>query len=70
MPSSAVRARRWLAAHLPLYAQVENVIIDRVSDGSLPADSRLPLRTAWSKTTGGPTVGTVTISGVEEFIGD
>jgi GntR family transcriptional regulator len=28
--------------HLPLYAQVENVIIDRVSDGSLPAGSRLP----------------------------
>jgi DNA-binding GntR family transcriptional regulator len=28
--------------HLPLYAQVENVIIDRISDGSLPAGSRLP----------------------------
>jgi GntR family transcriptional regulator len=34
--------RSGLAAHLPLYAQVENVIIDRVSDGSLPAGSRLP----------------------------
>jgi GntR family transcriptional regulator len=28
--------------HLPLYAQVENVIIDRVSDGSLPPGTRLP----------------------------
>jgi GntR family transcriptional regulator len=28
--------------HLPLYAQVENVIIDRISDGSLPVGSRLP----------------------------
>ena len=28
--------------HLPLYAQVENVIIDRISAGSLPAGSRLP----------------------------
>src|SRR6202008_577796 len=27
---------------LPLYAQVENVIIGRISDGSLPAGSRLP----------------------------
>src|SRR5215510_3299988 len=29
-------------SHLPLYAQVEQVIIDRISNGSLPADSRLP----------------------------
>jgi GntR family transcriptional regulator len=29
-------------AHLPLYAQVENVIMERISDGSLPAGSRLP----------------------------
>src|SRR5215468_6858833 len=28
--------------HLPLYAQVENVIMERISDGSLPAGSRLP----------------------------
>jgi GntR family transcriptional regulator len=28
--------------HLPLYAQVENVIIDRISDGSLPPGTRLP----------------------------
>jgi GntR family transcriptional regulator len=28
--------------HLPLYAQVENVIIDRISNGSWPAGSRLP----------------------------
>jgi GntR family transcriptional regulator len=28
--------------HLPLYAQIENVIIDRISNGSLPAGSRLP----------------------------
>jgi GntR family transcriptional regulator len=28
--------------HLPLYAQVENVIMDRISNGSLPAGSRLP----------------------------
>jgi DNA-binding FadR family transcriptional regulator len=27
---------------LPLYAQVENVILERISDGSLPAGSRLP----------------------------
>jgi GntR family transcriptional regulator len=27
---------------LPLYAQVENVIIDRISNGSLPPGSRLP----------------------------
>ena len=32
--------------HLPLYAQVENVIIDRISDGSLPAGSRLPAEDA------------------------
>jgi GntR family transcriptional regulator len=30
------------STHLPLYAQVENVIMDRISDGSLPAGSRLP----------------------------
>jgi GntR family transcriptional regulator len=30
------------STHLPLYAQVENVIMERISDGSLPADSRLP----------------------------
>src|SRR5215475_15626753 len=28
--------------HLPLYAQVENVIIDRIDNGSLPVGSRLP----------------------------
>ena len=28
--------------HLPLYAQVENVIMERIADGSLPAGSRLP----------------------------
>jgi GntR family transcriptional regulator len=28
--------------HLPLYAQVENVIADRIFNGSLPAGSRLP----------------------------
>jgi DNA-binding GntR family transcriptional regulator len=28
--------------HLPLYGQVENVIIDRISNGSLPAGGRLP----------------------------
>jgi len=28
--------------HLPLYAQVENVIMERISDGSLPAGNRLP----------------------------
>ena len=28
--------------HLPLYAQVENVIIDRIASGLLPAGSRLP----------------------------
>jgi GntR family transcriptional regulator len=28
--------------HLPLYAQVENVIVDRIANGSLPAGSRLP----------------------------
>jgi GntR family transcriptional regulator len=28
--------------HLPLYAQVENVIIDRISDGSLLPGARLP----------------------------
>src|ERR1700726_4670670 len=28
--------------HLPLYAQVENVIIDRISDGSLTPGTRLP----------------------------
>ena len=28
--------------HLPLYAQVENVIMERISDGSLPAGTRLP----------------------------
>src|ERR1700730_2322212 len=28
--------------HLPLYAQVENVIIDRISDGSLTPGPRLP----------------------------
>ena len=28
--------------HLPLYAQVENVIIDRIANGSLPVGSRLP----------------------------
>jgi GntR family transcriptional regulator len=28
--------------HLPLYAQVENVIIDRISAGSLPPGTRLP----------------------------
>jgi GntR family transcriptional regulator len=28
--------------HLPLYAQVENAIIDRISNGSLPVGSRLP----------------------------
>jgi DNA-binding GntR family transcriptional regulator len=27
---------------LPLYAQVESVIIGRISNGSLPAGSRLP----------------------------
>jgi DNA-binding GntR family transcriptional regulator len=27
---------------LPLYGQVENVIIDRISNGSLPAGGRLP----------------------------
>ena len=30
------------STHLPLYAQVENVIMDRISNGSLPAGSRLP----------------------------
>jgi GntR family transcriptional regulator len=30
------------STHLPLYAQVENVIIDHISNGSLPAGSRLP----------------------------
>jgi len=30
------------STHLPLYAQVENVIMGRISDGSLPAGSRLP----------------------------
>ena len=30
------------STHLPLYAQVENVIIDRISNGTLPAGSRLP----------------------------
>src|SRR5215471_16882606 len=29
-------------SHLPLYAQVENVIIDRIANGSFPAGSRLP----------------------------
>src|ERR1700722_9810673 len=29
-------------SRLPLYAQVENVIIDRISNGSWPPDSRLP----------------------------
>src|SRR5467141_4653656 len=28
--------------HLPLYAQVENVIIGRISNGSLPPGTRLP----------------------------
>jgi GntR family transcriptional regulator len=28
--------------HLPLYAQVENVIIERIDNGSLPVGSRLP----------------------------
>jgi GntR family transcriptional regulator len=28
--------------HLPLYAQVENVITDRITDGSLPPGTRLP----------------------------
>jgi len=28
--------------HLPLYAQVENVIIDRIANGLLPVGSRLP----------------------------
>jgi len=28
--------------HLPLYAQVENVIIDRIANGSLAPGSRLP----------------------------
>src|SRR5215469_10819653 len=28
--------------HLPLYAQVEQVIIDRIANGSWPAGSRLP----------------------------
>jgi GntR family transcriptional regulator len=31
-----------LNSRLPLYAQVENVIISRISNGSLPAGSRLP----------------------------
>src|SRR5271170_3018362 len=31
-----------LNSHLPLYAQVENVIIDRISNGSLPPGTRLP----------------------------
>ena len=30
------------SAHVPLYAQVENVIMDCISNGSLPAGSRLP----------------------------
>ena len=28
--------------HLPLYAQVENVILDRISAGALPPETRLP----------------------------
>ena len=31
-----------LNSHLPLYAQVENVIIGRISTGSLPPGTRLP----------------------------
>jgi DNA-binding GntR family transcriptional regulator len=31
-----------IATQLTLYGQVENVIIDRISNGSLPAGSRLP----------------------------
>src|SRR5262249_26739443 len=30
------------STHLPLYAQVENVIMERIANGSLPAGSRLP----------------------------
>src|SRR5215468_8044010 len=30
------------STHLPLYAQVENVIMERISNGSWPAGSRLP----------------------------
>lgn len=30
------------STHLPLYAQVENVIMERISNGTLPAGSRLP----------------------------
>src|ERR1700744_5462298 len=29
-------------SRLPLYAQIENVIIDRISNGSLPPGTRLP----------------------------
>jgi DNA-binding transcriptional regulator YhcF (GntR family) len=28
--------------HLPLHGQVDNVIINRIANGSLPAGSRLP----------------------------